>query len=244
MKITDVRQEYFRWEKSRPITNGMHTYTHCGLAVITVETDQEITGYGLSGPVLGINPFMMVDELKDRLIGQDPMRTEWLWDRLYVPKLTGRKGISTRTISGIDMALWDIKAKSLGLPLYRLLGEYRRSVPVYIGGGYYEPGKGIADLQREMEGYMEQGVSGVSLAIRAFAPPVAIALVGGIFGLLLTSQGFGAAFPYSLLCLGMRANNPQMALPLPSFLAGCGFYLLLFSLLAVRRLSRRDAATG
>ncbi len=31
---------------------------------------------------------MMVDELKDRLIGQDPMRTEWLWDRLYVPKLT------------------------------------------------------------------------------------------------------------------------------------------------------------
>ena len=123
MKITDVRQEYFRWEKSRPITNGMHTYTHCGLAVITVETDQEITGYGLSGPVLGINPFMMVDELRNRLIGQDPMRTEWLWDRLYVPKLTGRKGISTRTISGIDMALWDIKAKSLGLPLYRLWGN-------------------------------------------------------------------------------------------------------------------------
>ena len=169
MKITDVRQEYFRWEKSRPITNGMHTYTHCGLAVITVETDQEITGYGLSGPVLGINPFMMVDELRNRLIGQDPMRTEWLWDRLYVPKLTGRKGISTRTISGIDMALWDIKAKSLGLPLYRLLGEYRRSVPVYIAGGYYEPGKGIADLQREMEGYMEQGVSGVKMKVGALS---------------------------------------------------------------------------
>ena len=169
MKITDVRQEYFRWEKSRPITNGMHTYTQCGRAVSTVETDQEMTGYGLSGPVLGINPFMMVDELKDRLIGQDPMRTEWLWDRLYVPKLTGRKGISTRTISGIDMALWDIKAKSLGLPLYRLLGEYRRSVPVYIAGGYYEPGKGIADLQREMEGYMEQGVAGVKMKVGALS---------------------------------------------------------------------------
>ena len=125
MKITDVRQEYFRWEKSRPITNGMHTYTHCGLAVLTVETDQGITGDGLSGPVLGMNPFMMVNELRERLIGQDPMRTEWLWDRLYVPKLTGRKGISTRTISGIDMALWDIKGKSLELPLYRLLGQYR-----------------------------------------------------------------------------------------------------------------------
>ena len=111
-----------------------------------------------------------------------------------------------------------------------------------------------APLPPELPGWLAFGALGctavcavqlyLSLAIRAFAPPVAIALVGGIFGLLLTSQGFGAAFPYSLLCLGMRANNPQMALPLPSFLAGCGFYLLLFSLLAVRRLSRRDAATG
>ena len=106
-----------------------------------------------------------------------------------------------------------------------------------------------APLPPELPGWLAFGALGctavcavqlyLSLAIRAFAPPVAIALVGGIFGLLLTSQGFGAAFPYSLLCLGMRANNPQMALPLPSFLAGCGFYLLLFSLLAVRRLSRR-----
>lgn len=133
MKITDLKQEYFRWEKSRPIANGKHTYTHCGLAVIKIETDQGITGFGFSGPVLGMNPFMMADEFKDVLIGQDPMRTEWLWDRMYVPKLTGRKGISTRTISGIDMALWDIKAKLLGLPLYQLLGEYRRSVPVFIG---------------------------------------------------------------------------------------------------------------
>ena len=111
-----------------------------------------------------------------------------------------------------------------------------------------------APLPPELPGWLAFGALGctavcavqlyLSLAIRAFAPPVAIALVGGIFGLLLTSQGFGAAFPYSLLCLGMRANNPKMALPLPSFLAGCGFYLLLFSLLAVRRLSRRDAATG
>ncbi len=111
-----------------------------------------------------------------------------------------------------------------------------------------------APLPPELPGWLAFGALGctavcavqlyLSLAIRAFAPPVAIALVGGIFGLLLTSQGFGAAFPYSLLCLGMRANTPQMALPLPSFLAGCGFYLLLFSLLAVRRLSRRDAATG
>lgn len=167
MKITDLKQEYFRWEKSRPIANGKHTYTHCGLAVIKIETDQGITGFGSSGPVLGMNPFMMADEFKDVLIGQDPMRTEWLWDRMYVPKLTGRKGISTRTISGIDMALWDIKAKLLGLPLYQLLGEYRRSVPVYIAGGYYEPGKTIEKLQREMEGYISAGAEGIKMKVGA-----------------------------------------------------------------------------
>lgn len=169
MKITDLKLEYFRWEKSHPITNSSHTYTHCGLAVIRLETDQGITGYGYSGPVLGMNPFMMAGEFRNIIIGQDPFRTEWLWDKMYVPKLMGRKGISTRTISGIDMALWDIKAKSFGLPLYRLLGEYRRSVPVYIAGGYYEPGKSMRELQNEMESYIKSGAAGVKMKVGALS---------------------------------------------------------------------------
>ena len=83
-----------------------------------------------------------------------------------------------------------------------------------------------------------------SLAIRAFAPPVAMALVGGILGLMVTSQGWGTAFPYSLLALGMAANNPRMELPLPPFLAGCAVYLVLAAVLSIRWLSRRDASTA
>ena len=83
-----------------------------------------------------------------------------------------------------------------------------------------------------------------SLRIRAFAPPVAMALVGGIFGLMVTSQGWGTAFPYSLLALGMAANNPRMELPLPSFLTGCAGYLVLAAVLSIRWLSRRDASTA
>ena len=83
-----------------------------------------------------------------------------------------------------------------------------------------------------------------SLAIRAFAPPVAMALVGGIFGLMVTSQGWGTAFPYSLLALGMAANNPRMELPLPSFLTGCAGYLVLAAVLSIRWLSHRDASTA
>ena len=83
-----------------------------------------------------------------------------------------------------------------------------------------------------------------SLAIRAFAPPVAMALVGGILGLMVTSQGWGTAFPYSLLALGMAANNPRMELPLPSFLTGCAGYLVLAAVLSIRWLSRRDVSTA
>ena len=83
-----------------------------------------------------------------------------------------------------------------------------------------------------------------SLAIRAFAPPVAMALVGGILGLMVTSQGWGTAFPYSLLALGMAANNPRMELPLPSFLTGCAGYLVLAAVLSIRWLSHRDASTA
>lgn len=81
-----------------------------------------------------------------------------------------------------------------------------------------------------------------SLVIRAFAPPVAFGLVGGILGLMFTAQGWGYAFPYSLLCLGMRANNPQMELDLPPFLLSALVYTAVFALLALRYLRRRDAA--
>lgn len=81
-----------------------------------------------------------------------------------------------------------------------------------------------------------------SLRIRAFAPPVAFGLVGGIAGLIVTAQGFGYAFPYSLLCIGMRANNPEMELDVVPFLLSTAIYTVVFTLLAVRYLRRHDVA--
>ena len=81
-----------------------------------------------------------------------------------------------------------------------------------------------------------------SLIIRAFAPPVSFGLAGGILGLLFTAQGWGYAFPYSLLCLGMRANNPQMELDLPVFVLSALLYTAGFAFLTLRTLHRRDAA--
>lgn len=82
----------------------------------------------------------------------------------------------------------------------------------------------------------------LSLIIRAFAPPVALALIGGIAGLLFTARGLGYAFPYSLLCLGMRANNPQMVLRPFSFLLSVLICGIVFVFLALWYLKRREIA--
>lgn len=81
-----------------------------------------------------------------------------------------------------------------------------------------------------------------SLVIRAFAPPVSFGLVGGILGLMFTAQGWGYAFPYSLLCLGMRANNPLMNLDLQPFILSALVYIIAFSFFSLRYLRRWDIA--
>ena len=81
-----------------------------------------------------------------------------------------------------------------------------------------------------------------SLVIRAFAPPVAFSLAGGILGLMFTAQGWGYVFPYSLLCLGMRANNPQMELDLLPFVLSALVYIVIFALLSLGYFKRRDIA--
>ena len=81
----------------------------------------------------------------------------------------------------------------------------------------------------------------LSLLLPSFAIPVAIALVGGIAGLMVTAQGLGLWFPYSLLSLGMRANDPTMELNVAVlFLSSVG-YTCLFALLTVLLQKKRDS---
>ena len=86
----------------------------------------------------------------------------------------------------------------------------------------------------------------LSLVIRSFAVPVGIALMGGIAGLALLSQGYGLYFPYALITLGMRANDPAapMAVSEISFLIACAVFIAGFCLFAITWLKRRDVVTG
>jgi D-arabinonate dehydratase len=167
MKITDVRMEVYRWPRHKPIRNGLYTYTHSGVNVVIIETDEGVTGIGLSGgiqdaPEVGV---AMVNHFKQVLLGRDPLDHERHWYEMWRPKLVGRRGITTRIISGIDIALWDVKGKVAGLPAYKLLGGYTNRVDTYIAGGYYEEGKGLKELALEMERNMELGARAVKMKV-------------------------------------------------------------------------------
>ncbi len=167
MKITDVTMESYRWPRKRPIRNGRYVYPTAGLDVLTIETDEGVTGVGLSAGVQeaeGIGR-QILDYLKQYAIGQDPFDTERIWDDMWQPKLVGRRGITTRIISGVDIALWDLKGKVAGRPVYKLLGGFADKVPVYIAGGYYEEGKGLKELAVEMEVAVDSGANAVKMKI-------------------------------------------------------------------------------
>lgn len=105
---------------------------------VEIETDNGITGWGEAvleahcGAVLAC-----VNEMKDYLIGKDPADIEGLWETLYRAGFYRGGGVMMSAIAGIDQALWDIKGKVLGVPVYELLGgKCRDKMKVYswIGG--------------------------------------------------------------------------------------------------------------
>jgi D-galactarolactone cycloisomerase len=103
------------------------------------------------------------------ILGQDPLDTGVLWDRLYNwTRDQGQKGVTISALSAIDIALWDIKGKALGLPIYKLLGgAYRDRARVYATG-LYEP-QGVPSIEQalveEALGYVEQGFTGLKLKV-------------------------------------------------------------------------------
>src|SRR5438552_2287333 len=134
--------------------------------LVKIETDAGVIGWGeatLEGKAAGT--MATVRDLREYIIGQDPMKVEHHWQSMYVHSFYRAGPVLGSAISGIDQALWDIRGKVLGRPVYQLLG------------GPFEP--------RGVRGYYHVGAAtDEQLAqVRASARRYAItALKGGIPG--------------------------------------------------------------
>jgi L-rhamnonate dehydratase len=126
MKITDIEVAYLKIPAIAVESNGTQD-----TAVIRVHTDEGITGLGEvdSAPTVvkaiidAPRSHSLLTGLREVLIGADPLDTDDLWRRMYRATVYyGRRSVAIHAISGIDIALWDIKGKARNQPLCELLG--------------------------------------------------------------------------------------------------------------------------
>lgn len=152
MRVVKVISTLHRVKRERPIRNGLYTYSESGTIITRVRTDSGIEGIGWAGAQAGPDRAILeaARALGQYAAGLDVFDTEQLWERMFQPKLFGRRGLTVRAMSSLDIAMWDAAGKTVGVPLYKMLGGYRSRVPAYLAGGYYLEGKGLDDLAEEM----------------------------------------------------------------------------------------------
>ncbi|WP_461204702.1 mandelate racemase/muconate lactonizing enzyme family protein [Clostridium sp. DL1XJH146] len=138
-QIKDIITQYFRIPLSEVLVDAKHgTHTHFELitATVVLEDGSEGTGYTYTGGFGGRAIFDMVEyDLKPGLIGEDGDKVEALWDHMnWGVHYVARGGIASFAISAIDIALWDIRCKNSGLPLWKQLGGANNTTKAYYGG--------------------------------------------------------------------------------------------------------------
>lgn len=165
MKITRVRATTCDVPLAHPIVMGELRFNSREYVLVEIETDAGVVGLGF-GMTRGAPVAEIVERnLAPLLLGADPLLTEQVWESLYYRNLTiAGRGIFMRALSAVDIALWEIKAKVAGLPLWQLLGGARSRIPVAVAGGYTVDGKSEADLAREVDDYAGRGYSIVKIA--------------------------------------------------------------------------------
>ena len=169
MRITDVRCIPVECPLAQPVYDANYIMATKPALLVEVETDEGLVGLGeaahFGGPLHSTRT-VIEGELRPHLLGEDPRDVERLWEQMHQRGYKhGRGGILIAAMSGIDIALWDLRGKMAGLPVWRLLGGYRRRVPAYATGGFYAEGKGTRELCAEMESYCRHGFRAVKMKV-------------------------------------------------------------------------------
>lgn len=138
------------------------------IMLLKMETDEGIVGWGEAFGFAVVNKSIIDNIYKPIVLGRDPFDNEVIWDELYNKvRDHGQKGMCIEALSAIDIALWDIKGKATGLPVYKLLGGAPRSrIMPYATGLYRRKAEDITrELVKEAVSYVEQGFKAIKLKI-------------------------------------------------------------------------------
>jgi D-galactarolactone cycloisomerase len=165
--ITAIRTHILEATLSQPFAYSRAWYDTRTAMLVEIETDTGLIGWGECYGPARITA-AVVQSVSPWLVGQDPLRSDFLWQMIYTRlRDHGQKGAVIEGLSGIDIALWDIKGKHFGVPVHQLIGgAFRNEVQAYATGLYRrksgDPQKYLAE---EAAGYVAEGFKAVKLKV-------------------------------------------------------------------------------
>lgn len=111
------------------------------------------------------------EELAPRVIGENIYQVERIWEKMFPITTWNRdRKIAMEAIACVDSAIWDLRGKALGTNVCTLLGGYRTELPIIAIAGYYEDGKTLGDLAKEMEWLRSVGMAGCKVKVGGLSP--------------------------------------------------------------------------
>lgn len=174
-KIQSVSVCVARVPLDRVTSFATRTVSARDYCLVKVRSTHGVEGIGFcyAGSAAGnIARAAVMELLGPKLIGEESLRVEGLWQALYQESLLqGRAGSVMRAISILDTALWDLNARSAKLPLHLYLGaNVADRVPAYASGGYYLAGKTPKMLGQELASYVKAGFKAVKMKVGRLSP--------------------------------------------------------------------------
>jgi D-galactarolactone cycloisomerase len=144
MKITRITSHVLGYDLPEPLGYSQQYYHKRTAHLVEVETDEGITGWGEcfgAGNIALANKAIVEKVIQPMVLGMDPMDRDVIWHKVYnLMRDHGQKGMPLQSLSGVDIALWDIAGKIADLPLHKLIGgAHRDKIQVYGYGMMLRP---------------------------------------------------------------------------------------------------------
>lgn len=173
LKITAMETEVLRMPAGKPFMDAIHRFgSDSGGVVLRLKTNSNITGWAYisfgseaAGP--RVVETILQGQLKPVLIGQDPTLSKKIRSDMWkATEYSGTQGPVTFAMAAVDMALWDIVGKAAKMPVYRLLGGFRTSLPTYdMCGWYYDNDDDLTQFQKQIQSALDEGFHAVKIKV-------------------------------------------------------------------------------
>jgi L-alanine-DL-glutamate epimerase-like enolase superfamily enzyme len=151
-----------------PLTGPKPVAAAVDLLIVHLETDAKLAGLGftyLTGPGAAAVQSLIDTELSLLAVGEDPRETDRLFSKAEAKfRPVGFAGLAARAWSAIDIALWDVKAKAAGVPLFQMLGNAKPAAP-FFASDLATLGRGASDVVKLAKPLVKQGAMGVRVEV-------------------------------------------------------------------------------